>query len=222
MRTTTLLTYASILGTSWFAAAQPAAPATSPPAAASADSSAEAKTPGKPWTIGIAPRVGVTIPTSKLGAMAVAGLHVGAAVAAQGKLVVGIDASWSRPGRDGSVMDPRVPSPATYSIDQTEILVGLSVGYRLGGAERKLVPWIAGGPIVHILHTRETTSIAPGENTAHAVEAGLQVGGGVDYLVGPGFVVGDLRIIYSPLDNVLTGDSNAGNVVVAAGYRLVF
>lgn len=222
MRTTTLLTYASILGTSWIAAAQPAEPTTSQPPAPSVDASAGSKGPGKHWTVGIAPRVGVTIPTSKLGAMAVVGVHVGAAVAARGKLVVGFDASWSRPGRDGSVMDPRVPSPATYSIDQSEILVGLSVGYRLAGAEKKLVPWIAGGPILHVLHTRETTSIAPGENTARAVEAGLQVGGGVDFLVGPGFVVGDLRVIYSPLDNVLTGDSNAGNVVVAGGYRLVF
>jgi hypothetical protein len=56
-------------------------------------------------------------------------------------------------------------------------------------------------------------------------------GGGSSGLVGgrpyarrhrPGFVAGDVRVVYSKLDNLLTGASNAGNIAITMGYRFVF
>jgi hypothetical protein len=210
MRSFHSITVATILGTASVAVAQPA-PSISDQAAEPAG-----------HTVGIAPRVGVTIPTGGLGVMAAVGLEVTIAVAAQKRLGISIDASWSRPGEEGRVSDSRVPSPAMYTIDQDEVVLALMVGYRLARPEKTLVPWVAGGPLVHLLRTKQTTTIAPGENTASATEPGAQVACGVDMKAGPGFLVGDLRFAYSALDNVLTGDSNAGKLMLAAGYRLAF
>ena len=76
--------------------------------------------------------------------------------------------------------------------------------------------------MLHMLRSTETTSIAPGDNTAQSTEVGLELGGGVDYRLGPGFVAGDVRFAYSGLDHSLTGKTNAGKVTVAAAYRVVF
>lgn len=174
------------------------------------------------WSFAVAPRIGLTVPTSELGATVVVGIEATAAVAAQRRLGVSLDVSWSRPSRDGSLSDSRVPSPAMYTIEQTEIVIAALVAYRFAGPEQSFVPWAAGGPLLHVLRTRQTNTIAPGENTASGVEPGVQLAAGVDLAAGPGFVVGDVRFAYSTLDNVLTGSSNAGKLMLSAGYRLAF
>jgi len=63
-------------------------------------------------------------------------------------------------------------------------------------------------------------AVLPAGETSRAILEHL--GGGVDLRAGPGFVVGEVRVVYSGLDNLLAGGSNAGNLVVATAYRLVF
>ena len=176
------------------------------------------------WTLGLAPRLGFVVPTSKLGAMAVGGLEIDVALpVAQRQLYVALDLSLTRPSYDGSVMDPRIPAGAgDHTIKEVEMVVGALVGYRLRPAGAALVPWAAIGPILHLLRTTETSTLAPGHNTATSTELGLEVAGGVDYHAGPGFVVGGVRVVYSSLDHVLTGDTNAGTLGLDLGYRLVF
>lgn len=60
----------------------------------------------------------------------------------------------------------------------------------------------------------------PDRHVREPLRAQIQLGGGVDHPIGPGYLVGDLRFAYSSLDNVLTGSTNAGNLVVSVGYRL--
>ena len=149
----------------------------------------------------------------------------------QGKLVVGLDASLTQPSYSSTVMDSRIPGGmATYGIQQTELLVGATIQYRIP-ASAKLVPRVGLGPAlhmlktnetIHMLKTNETTNAAPGNNTAQQTKLGLEALAGVDYRVGPGYLAGDLRLIYSGLNTPLTGSSNAGNIGLAVGYRIVF
>ena len=102
-------------------------------------------------------------------------------------------------------MDPRIPGgSATYAIRETEVVVGFTAAYRLLPVERTLVPWLGAGPVLHLLETSETTAIAPGDNTATSTELGVELLVGADYRLGPGSLVGDLRMVYSKLDHVLT------------------
>lgn len=199
-------------------AASSSAYADEPPAAASTSTNVEAET----WKVGIEPRLGFALPTSKLGANVGGGLEVDVAVAMQGKLVVGVDASLTQPSYSSTAMDSRIPGGmATYDIHQTELLVGATIQYRIP-ASAKLVPRVGLGPALHMLKTNETNNIAPGNNTAQQTKLGLEALAGVDYKAGPGYVAGDLRLIYSGLDTPLTGSSNAGNIGLAVGYRIVF
>jgi len=209
------------------ALAQPSPAPAGPPDPAPPDEPAgvsAAVEPTKPWKIGIAPRVGFVVPTSKLGAMVVGGLELDYVLpAANRQLFVAVDLSLTRPSYDAVVMDPRIPSGSgMYTIHETEMVIGLMLGYRVFPADRALVPWAAIGPILHLLRTSESTTFAPGDNTATSTEFGLEIAVGADYRVGPGFAVGGARLTYSKLDHTLTGDTNAGKLGFDVGYRIVF
>ena len=88
--------------------------------------------------------------------------------------------------------------------------------------DRRVVPWVAAGPMLQLLRSSEASDIAPGDNTARNTEFGFELAGGIDYRLGPGYLVGELRVGYSDLDHTLTGDSNAGNLALGIGYRVVF
>ncbi len=177
--------------------------------------------PAAAWQLGIAPRLGVVVPTSKLGPMMVGGLELDYAVS--GHLVIALDGTITQPSYDGSVMDTRIPGgTATYTIKETELSTALMIDYRLAGPDASLVPWLGIGPMLHMLRSNETNTIAPGTNTAQSTEFGVELGGGVDFKAGPGYLAGDLRFAYSKLDHTLTGSTNAGKVTIGIGYRVVF
>jgi hypothetical protein len=196
------------------APAPASAPAPAPAATATATATAEAK----PWRLGIEPQIGVLVPTSKLHTFVTGGFEIDYAI---GRLTIGAGLALTQPSFTSSVMDPRAPNGSTgYTIDQTELVVGLLASYRLSTS--RLVPRIGAGPILHMLRTNETTTIAPGTNTSQQTKLGFQLAGGIDYLAGPGFLAADLRLLYSGLDTMLTGSSNAGSIALLAGYRFVF
>jgi hypothetical protein len=178
----------------------------------------------EPWTMGVEPRFGMTIPTSKLTAMAVGGLEVDYALpVANHQLVAALDFGLTRPSYDASASDPRIPGGMTaYTIHQTEMVIGAVASYRLAPADHTLIPHVGAGPLLHLLKTNETAMLAPGENTATQTKLGVEAVLGLDYTAGPGLLAADLRFLYSGLDTPLTGGSNAGNVELAVGYRFVF
>jgi hypothetical protein len=200
-------------------------PSPAPPAPAPEPASVTAAAPNPAtWQFGIQPRLGVVVPTSKLGATVLGGLELDYALSAlEHRLVLGLDVSLARPSHDGTVMDPRItPMTADYTVHETELSLALLASYRLTGQGSSFVPWIGIGPMLHLLKTTETATLAPGENTATSTEIGVELGGGADLRAGPGFVTGDVRVAYSQLDHVLTGSTNAGKITLAAGYRVVF
>lgn len=194
------------------------------PVAAAAETPATTTEPDtKAWSVGVAPRVGVTVPTSSLGPMVVGGLAIDIPLpVANRQLVIALDASLTRPTHSGTVMDDRIGGMGTYDVKVTELKLGLDLIYRFFGADRAFIPYAGAGPMIQMLKTTETTSFAPGENTAQNTALGFEVLAGADFRAGPGYVLGELRALYSNLDHLFTGDSNAGNVMLSAGYRAVF
>jgi hypothetical protein len=179
--------------------------------------------PQHAWSFGIAPSVGLTVPTSALGPFVIGGLELDFALPVLDKrLVVALDASLTRPGKSGSGTDARVGGAYDYDLKVTELKLGLDLVFRFFGADRPLVPYLGVGPIVHLLKSTETSTLAPGENSAQGTKYGVEVVGGVDYRLGPGLLLGEVRYVYSALDHLWTGSSNAGSVSLSVGYRLVF
>ena len=193
------------------------------PLLAEADTLAPEAAATNSWSVGVAPRLGATLPTSSLGAMVVGGLAIDVPLpVANRQLVIALDASLTRPGHAGTVMDDRIGGTGTYDVKVTELKLGLDLIYRVFGADRTLIPFVGAGPVLQMLRTTETTSFGPGENTAQSTELGFEVVAGADFRAGPGYVLGELRAVYSSLDHLLTGESNAGNVMASIGYRATF
>lgn len=175
------------------------------------------------WSFGIAPRLAVTVPTSKLGAMVVGGLEIDFALpVAERRLIVALDVTMTRPSYDGSGSDPRVGGAYEYTVKETEVKIGLDAIFRIFTADKKFVPYVGAGPLIHLLRTTETTSFTPDANMEESTKLGFEVLVGADYRVGPGMLLGELRVVYSDLDHLFTGDSNAGNLMIGVGYRFVF
>ena len=203
----------------------PATPTAAPaPVQDEPGSIAAAAEASAPWRFGVAPRIGAAVPTSKLGTTLAGGIEVAYLTAAAGhRVVIAVDLSLARPSYSSSVMDPRIPGgTTTYTIRETELVVGATVGYRLFTPAHAFVPWGAIGPVLHLLRTTEVTMLSPDSNTASSTEVGLELAAGADYRAGPGFLLGGIRLVYSNLDHRLTGDTNAGKLAVELGYRFVF
>jgi hypothetical protein len=175
------------------------------------------------WSFGLAATVGVTVPTSDLGAMVVGGLELDVALPVlDRRLVLALSATLTRPSVSGSGSDPRVGGAYDYDVAVTELKLGLDLVYRFFTAERRFVPYLGAGPLVHFLKSTESTNLAPGDNTEQGAAIGFEALLGVDFRLGPGLLLGEARYVWSKLDHLWTGDSNAGNVVIAVGYRFVF
>jgi hypothetical protein len=192
-------------------------------ASARAEPAAELEASPDAWTFAVAPRIGLVIPTSRLGMMAAGGLEVDVALpVAGGRLLVALDASLTRPDSSGTVNDARIGGAGDYDIAVTEFKVGLLGVFRLFGPDRPIIPYAGLGPVIHMLHTKQQTSFGPGPNKERNTELGFEVVAGADFRAGPGYVLGEARVVYSDLDHRWTGDTNAGGVTISAGYRLTF
>ena len=111
---------------------------------------------------------------------------------------------------------------ADFTIKETEIKLGLGAVYRLFDDTHALNPWAGGSLIMQRLKSAETNNLAPGVNTATDTRFGGELAFGADYRIGPGYALGEARIPFTDLDDLITGNSNAGNVNLSAGYRFVF
>lgn len=178
----------------------------------------------EPWSVGIEPRIGAMLPTSKLGANVTGGVELDVATpVANHQLTIGLDASFARPSYSSSAMSAQLPGAIDYTVQQLEVLVGLTANYRFFDETHKLVPRVGAGPVVQMLRSTESTMPAyAGDNQSQQTKLGVEASAGVDYAAGPGFLAADLRFIYSSLDTPLTGSSNAGSLSLAVGYRFVF
>jgi hypothetical protein len=196
------------------------------PVAVEATVSISAEAPsseGTTWNLSVAPRIGLAIPTSKLSPFVSMGVELGYRLPAlDGHLVVVGDVAYTRPSHSASVNDARVGGDAGYEIDESELKLGIGAAYRLFDDSHKLSPWGGASLIMQRLQSTETNDLAPGENTSTDTRFGAEIAFGADYRLGPGYLVGEIRVPFTDLDDLITGNSNAGNVNLSVGYRLVF
>ena len=175
------------------------------------------------WNIGLAPRIGLAVPTSKLSPFVSLGLEIGYRLPAMEKrLSVLLDVAYTKPSHDETLNDPRVGGDANFEIDESEFKVGLGGSFRLFTDEKALVPWAGVAAVMQRLSSTETNALAPGENTSTDTRFGGELSAGADYRLGPGYALGEARMVLTDLDDLITGNSNAGNVNLSLGYRLVF
>lgn len=174
-------------------------------------------------TIGVAPRVGLTIPTSKLGAFVIAGLSADYYLPVLNtQLSIGLDLAWSRPGYTGKINDARVGGAHDYDITVNQLKIALDIIYRiLPHAETlNFYGGIGGGAL--LMRAKEDAPFIAGKQKQQSTAFTFELLVGADYRIGPGLAFAELRYAYAPLGYELTGDSNAGHVDVFAGYRLTF
>jgi len=187
------------------------------------DEDAERERDAEPTRFGLAARAGLDVPTADLGPFLVAALEVDLFLPVPNRrLALALDLSFTRPGHSGRGSDPRIGGEYTYELHVLELKAGLDVVVRLADDGATVIPLVGLGPVCQFLHTTQTTSITGGENTEWTFEPGFEVLVGLDVPLGPGYLLFDFRYVFSDLDHRFTGDTNAGNVTTAIGYRVVF
>lgn len=172
---------------------------------------------------GIAPQ-----PFSDLGSFVITGIEVNYVLpVANERIWVGGGFYYSQPPASGGGEDMRLSGGAySWDLDQQMLIYELSGSYRFGDSQQRLVPYgRLGGRVYALSTTLDGSSDASADFATHkegSIEMGGFAAGGVDFLLGPGRVSGELGLGLSDLNQKLTGDSNTGAVEVSAGYRFVF
>ena len=176
------------------------------------------------WMFGVAPRVGLDIPTSKLNPFVVLGLEFDVFLPVlDNRLVAALDFSFTYPREDGSDTDERTGGAYDWETKVLELKWAIDAIWRFFPPDRKLIPFAGVGFALQYLRTAQTTSIPQtGENTERNAEPGFEILGGLDWKLGIGYLFGDVRFVFTDLDHRFTGDINGGNVTICVGYRFVF
>lgn len=182
-----------------------------------------AETTERSWLFGIAPRLGLAVPTSALGPAMLAAIEVDFFLPVmERRVVVMLDLALTRPEHQGAGTDARVGGDYEYSMTALEAKLSIGAVYRFLTRERPIVPFVGLGPAVQVVRTTERTSFDASENSERTFEFGAEVLGGADLRVGPGAVYAELRLVLTTLRQRLTGDTNSGYAGLAVGYRFVF
>lgn len=175
------------------------------------------------WNFAVAPRIGLAVPTSKLSPFVAMGLELGYRLPAVDKRIsVLVDVAYTRPSHGETANDPRVGGDADFETTESEIKLGLGGSFRVFTDDHTLVPWVGASAVMQRLTSTQTNDLAPGENTSEDTRFGGELFAGADYRLGPGYALGEARLVLTDLDDLITGNSNAGNVNLSLGYRLVF
>ena len=184
--------------------------------------------------IAIAPQLGVSAPQpfGDLNSWPVFGLDVGYILpfdaGMERPLQIGIGASYTQPSATGEGDHPMLGDEGReYQWDLTQRMLTL----QLTTMWRFMPPgqgFSAHGIIAPRMYLMESVMEASsdgsdfGENREGNTEYGVAIGGGVEYMLGPGALMATLLVGGSPLDQRITGEANTGAINVDIGYRLFF
>ncbi len=144
-------------------------------------------------------------------------------------LQVFVSGQYSAPETEGRTTepDPRLPGDGvmTYDVTQRQAIVTAGLLYRLPLATNLFRPYAALGGRLYLMET-EVTGTGGGEpfgqNDETATEPGFYAALGGDLFVGPGALLLELQLGYSPLDGFIMRDTNTGALNLALGYRFFF
>ena len=185
--------------------------------------------------LAVAPRIGVTAPQpfGDLNSWPVFGLDVGAIMpfdvgAMQRPLQLGIDVGYTQPGATGEGNHPMLGDEGAdyeWELTQRMLTLQLTALWRFMPPGQGFGAHALVGPRVYLMESVMEASGNDadfGENRETNTEYGVVFGGGVEYQLGPGSLVGTLVVSGSPLDQRITGEANTAAFNLDVGYRLFF
>jgi len=167
--------------------------------------------------LGITPKVGIAVPTSKLGTTPYGALQADYQLPyLEGLVRLGIDFDYSQPIYSATSNDPAVGGDYGYRVRQR--IFGTTV-LALAHLPVAMVDAFGGvGFGTYYLNAEaKTLGVA---TTESQWRTGLELRGGAAYRLGPGEVVGEVVYRYVALRFDSTGDSNVGAISLGVGYRL--
>lgn len=142
------------------------------------------------------------------------------------QLGISVEGSYSQPSHSRTIEDPRLPDgSATFSVRERVVGVYAGPKYFFFPLESFFVPYAGAGARAQFV-----TSDAAGsggaetfgdheESSTHLALAG-QVGVGVK--VGPGHIALEAQLLSAPINQLVTGRVNIGDVALRAGYLVHF
>lgn len=142
------------------------------------------------------------------------------------RLQLFLDLGYTQPQVTVSGSDARVPG-GTFTATTTlrDLSTTLGLCFFILAPSRPLVPYLSAGARVHFL-SAETDGSAGGTTFGGWKETDTRFGAlfaaGAGYRLGPGRVLAELTLNVLPVDQRLTGVSNASSLSVLLGYGFFF
>ena len=142
------------------------------------------------------------------------------------RLALTVELSYAQPAHTRTVEDPRVAN-GTVSYTVQEKQLGLFFGPRFYflPLSQTLVPYLGAGARVQFIASQLDagagvstfgTHVETGTHLAFGAQAGL------GYRLGPGHIALEIQLLLSPIDHLITGGVNIGDLSARAGYLLHF
>lgn len=133
---------------------------------------------------------------------------------------------YSQPSFTFTDTDPRLGEEGgdfTSTLTLRDLNTSLGAAYFFVPLESFLVPYAGAGLKAHFLRF-EVEAAGGSEFGRHeetATRFGGMVFGGAGLHLGPGLLLGELRVGYAPVEEVVSGVSNIGHLSVMLGYGLL-
>lgn len=186
--------------------------------------------------LAVAPHVGVTVPRpfGDLGSFPVFTLDVGYLLPfdvgpMQRPLQIGLESSITAPGASGAGTHPMLGEAGgdyEWELNQRMLTLGMNLLWRFMPAGQGLSFHALVSPRMYMMETvlnaRDGDGNDFGENRETNSEYGVLVGGGAEYMMGPGALAFTITVGGSPLDQRITGRANTAAIQAHLGYRLFF
>lgn len=186
-------------------------------------------------SLAVAPHLGVTAPQpfGDLGSWPLFGVDVGYILpfdlGMEKPLQIGFDVTYTAPGASGQGEHPMLGDDGgTYSweLQQRLLSVQLTTMWRFMPPGQGFSAHALLGPRLYMMETVLAAAGLEnedfGEHRETNQEWGLVFGGGVEYMLGPGAVIGTVLVGGSPLDQRITGEANTAALNLEVGYRFFF
>ncbi len=141
------------------------------------------------------------------------------------RLGIDLELAYSQPPHEQTVSDPRVPG-GSYTYTTTEKALGLFIGprYYFLPLRGTVVPWISLGVRAQFIDSSQKGSAQQtfGQNDETGTHFAFGGQAGLGYHLGPGVLGLELQLISSPIDHLVTGKVDIGDLAVRATYLFTF
>ncbi|MFZ5440030.1 MAG: hypothetical protein ACOZQL_08465 [Myxococcota bacterium] len=137
------------------------------------------------------------------------------------------DVGYTQPSTTRTGADERLPGGTFSSLIVTrDLATALGLAFFMLDPAGAFVPWISAAVRIHFLRVETVGTAGDGSQLGTFTETDTRVGGvfglGAGYRLGPGRVLAEVDVNVLPVDQRLTGDSNASSLSVLVGYGVFF